>query len=214
MPSAVDSIFDVAMWFTDMAERNNQYLQPQKLHRLLFLSQAYFAVAYDGRKLMPAVFIADEMGPIEPNVYRAFADGRPDIKGGWFLAPEVEDFLNSIWRRFGSQTPDRLANIASETEAYKQAFKRAPRSEITLHAMRLSFTKESAAPAIGQILKPRVMRSQTGSPVVVKAWKPKPTAKEETTGAAQAGAPSPLAGKARRHGGRPWPPAPGRGQNG
>ena len=42
MQPAVFSTFDVAFWFADTALNNNEYLQPQKLHRLLFLSQAYF----------------------------------------------------------------------------------------------------------------------------------------------------------------------------
>ena len=45
MTPAVQSSFDVAYWFFDRALNENEYIQPQKLHRLMFLAPAYFAVA-------------------------------------------------------------------------------------------------------------------------------------------------------------------------
>ena len=39
MPAAVKSAFDVAFWFADTALHDNEYMQPQKLQRLLFLSE-------------------------------------------------------------------------------------------------------------------------------------------------------------------------------
>ena len=99
MPADLNNAFDVSIFFDDMALKEGSYLPPQKLHRLLFLSQAYYAVAYN-RKLMPAIFIADELGPVEPNVYLAFSRGRPDIDADLFLPFEVQKFLESIWQRF------------------------------------------------------------------------------------------------------------------
>ena len=172
MPAQVKTAIDVAFWFADQALDSNEYLQPQKLQRLLFLSQAYFAVAYGGRKLMPAVFIADEMGPIEPNVFRAFSKGRPDVEVDLFIEPEVEMFLDSIWRRFGHHSPDRLTRMSKETMAYKQAFSRGKRAEIPLESMRLSFSRAQEAPALDQVVRPKVLRSQEGKPVAVKSWVP------------------------------------------
>ncbi len=40
MPAAVESAFDVAFWFADVALNENEYLQPQKLHRLMFWPRA------------------------------------------------------------------------------------------------------------------------------------------------------------------------------
>ena len=54
MSPAVDSTLDVVFWFIDRGMADREYLQPQKLHRLLYLAQAYFAIANYGRKLMPA----------------------------------------------------------------------------------------------------------------------------------------------------------------
>ncbi len=172
MPAQVDTAIDVAFWFSDQALDCNEYLQPQKLHRLLFLSQAYFAVAYNGKKLMPAVFIADDMGPIEPNVYKAFSKGRPDVEMDFFLTPEIEMFLDSIWRRFGHHSADRLTRMCKETLAFKQAMNRGRRAEIPLEAMRLSFSRAQEAPALEQVVRPKVLRSQTGKPVAVKSWIP------------------------------------------
>jgi uncharacterized phage-associated protein len=172
MRSAVDSSFDIAFWFSDTALENNEYLQPQKLHRLLFLAQAYFAVAYEGQKLMPAVFIAEEVGPLEPNIYRAFTRGRPNIEAELFLPIDVESFLENIWRRFGNMSADRLNKLCNGTLAFKKAIKVGKRSEITLDEMMLSFTRADNTPAVDQVVKPKLMRTQEGKAVTVASWNP------------------------------------------
>ncbi len=172
VPAAVESAFDVAFWFADMALDENEYLQPQKLHRLLFLAQAYYAVANSGRRLMPAVFVAEEFGPIEPGIYKAFVKGRPNIDVDLILPEDVDSFLKGIWRRFGRQSTERLTRITNETAAYRQALKRGRRAEIGHDSIRRSFAAAREAPALDQVLKPKVLRSQTGRPVAVRAWVP------------------------------------------
>jgi uncharacterized phage-associated protein len=172
MPAAVDSVFDVAFWFADTALNNNEYLQPQKLHRLMFLAQAYFAVAHSGKRLMPAVFVASEMGPIEPNTYAAFSKGRPDIETNLFLPEEVESLLENIWRRFGHMSAERLTRMTKATPAYKQSVERGRRAVISLDAMRLSFVRAEDTPSLDQVVRPKVLRSHTGRPVTVKSWVP------------------------------------------
>ncbi len=172
MPADVKSAFDIAFWFADTALAENEYLQPQKLQRLLFITQAYYAVAYPKRKLMPAVFVADELGPLEPNVYVAFSKGQPDFDVELFLPHDVDSFLSSIWKRFGGYTMERLNEVTNETLAYKQARERADRSEITIEAMRLSFIRGETAPTVEQVVTPKVMRTQSGKQVIVKSWNP------------------------------------------
>lgn len=172
MPADVDNAFDIAFWFADTALNENEYLQPQKLQRLMFIAQAYYTVAFNGRKLMPAIFIADEMGPIEPNIFTAFSKGRPDVDARMFLPDDVESFLDGIWRRFGHHSTDRLNKMVKETSAYKQAFHIGNRAEISLDAMRLSFARAEKTPGVGQVVKPKVLRTQSGRPVTVKAWVP------------------------------------------
>jgi len=180
MTFAVSSTFDVAFWFSDQALNENEYLQPQKLHRLLYLSQAFYAIAYGGKKLMPAVFVADDMGPIEPTIYVAFARGRPDVDVELFLPPEVEMFLNSIWRRYGHLKPEQLARFTNTNAAYAVAVRKGARMEITLDSMVGAFQSETekkspAEPQTG-IDGARVLRTQDGAPVKVKSWSP-PSAK-------------------------------------
>ncbi|MBO6950136.1 MAG: hypothetical protein JJ855_19355 [Rhodospirillales bacterium] len=172
MPADVSNAFDVAFWFADTALNENEYLQPQKLQRLLFLSQAYYSIIHKGRKLMPAVFVADEIGPMEPNVHMAFSRGRPDIDAELFLPFEVEDFLSGIWRRFGHMSMERLDTITKDTSAYKNAIKRGPRAEMTLKEMSVSFLESREAPAPSQVAKKKIFRTQSGRPVEVKTWVP------------------------------------------
>ncbi|WP_417782473.1 Panacea domain-containing protein [Terasakiella pusilla] len=170
MTAAVETMFDVAAWFMDHALNNNEYLQPMKMHRLLFLSQSYFAVAYKGRKLAPGVFVADDTGPLEPHVFRAFEQGRPNFYLNTTMPGPVETFLEGIWRRFGSYSADKLAEICKKTPAFQQALSKGRRTEISHKLMIQSFTKSKDAPSIDKVLKPRILRSQDGRPVQVKSW--------------------------------------------
>jgi uncharacterized phage-associated protein len=179
MTAAVRTAFDIAFWFADTALNANEYLQPQKLHRLMFLAQAYYAVVTEGRALMPAVFVADDMGPVEPNIFAAFSKGRPNVDAELFLPEDVEMFLTSVWRRFGHFSADRLTKMTKEMVAYKNAHQRGARTEITLEAMRLSVARAEQTPGVEQVVKPKVFRTQTGRPVTIKAWQPRPAQPEE-----------------------------------
>ena len=172
MPADLNNAFDVSIFFDDMAFKEGTYLPPQKLQRLLFLSQAYYAVAFN-RKLMPAIFIADELGPIEPNIYIAFSKGRPEIDADLFLPFEAQNFLESIWQRFGTYSVERLGKITNETLAYKNARERGNRAEIPLAEMKNSFKKLGQVPSIDQLVKPKMMRTQSGRAVHVQTWAPR-----------------------------------------
>jgi len=184
-PPLTDSAFDAAFSLLDLALNDNEYLNPRKLHRLLYLAQAYFAVAQSGRALMPATFVADADGPIEPTLYRAFAYSRPRVD----LQPIPDtgkQLLESIWRRFGAHSTDHLTKTIKRHPPYLDAFRTEPRSIITLEAMAAFYGRprrrpeegigvltDSGAPAIDQVLRPRVMRSQSGKPVNVHQWRPR-----------------------------------------
>jgi uncharacterized phage-associated protein len=173
MPSAVDSVFEVAFWFSDRALNDNEYLQPIKLQYLMFLAQSYFAVAYEGKRLVPAIFVAEVVGPIEPSVYQTFTRGRPSLDVPINLNDDVQSFVDSIWRRFGHHSADYLAKLCRRNPAYKSALKRGRRAEIDLTEMRESFIVSTETPAIDTIIKPKVVRSHTGRAVEVKAWAPR-----------------------------------------
>lgn len=185
---AAPSSFDIAYWFIDRALDENEYLQPQKLHRLMYLAQAYFAVAYHGRMLMPAVFVADDFGPIEPNVFRACAIQRPPIEAQP-LSDVVTHFLDGVWRRFGQHSAEFLSRQVNGHPPYGAALASGAGSEIPLKAMMAFYgkkqptvseealaaakaTSSAPPPPVDQVLRPRMMRSQNGAPVSVQKWMP------------------------------------------
>ncbi len=178
--TAVLSTFDVVAWLKDRALNDGEYLQPVKMHQLLFLAQAYFAVAYRGQKLSPATFVADEKGPLEPDVWRVFASGRPYVESDP-LPERVEHFLDSIWRRFGAHSVEYLADLLKAQSPYQAAFAEAPNTEITLKQMvefygkakKKAQSKPLSAPDVDDVLRPRTMRSASGKPVSVQRWNPR-----------------------------------------
>lgn len=117
---AVQSTIDVALWFLNRASADDSYIQAQKLQRLLYVAQGCYAQENYGRKLMPATFLTHDLGPMEPNVYRVFEAGRPQID---YVPPaaEVEDFLERVWRRFGGHPVDRLNALVLQQAAYRNA---------------------------------------------------------------------------------------------
>lgn len=180
---AVESTFDVAQWFCDTALNDSEYLQPLKMQRLLFLAQAYFAVANNGQMLLPSVFIADDLGPLEPNVYRVFEhDNKPYMEHA-AISEDIRVFLDSIWRHFGSHSGEYLSKFLRGHPPYFEAREEGKRSVIS-HESIIEYysspTKAKAAsrtPIVEQVLRPRVMRSHTGRPVSVKQWILKPKKK-------------------------------------
>ena len=121
---------------------------------------------------MPAVFIAEEMGPMEPNIYKVFAKGRPNIESEDSFPEGVDQFLSSIWGRFGRKSSDSLSKMCQENHAFKQALIKGVRTEIPLKDMLISFAREKGLPLSSQVKKPKMMRSQSGRPVAVKNWVP------------------------------------------
>ena len=115
MKIVVRSALDVALWFNDRAFGDGEYLQPQKLHRLMYLAQAYYTVAYPKHKLMPASFVTDEFGPTEPTVFHALAYGFPPNLEAHSIPKTAAEFLESIWRRFGASKAEHLNQTAAHS---------------------------------------------------------------------------------------------------
>ena len=106
MPAAVESVFDLAFWLCDRALNDNEYIQPIKLQYLLFLCQAYYAATNRGRKLVPAIFVAEEVGPIEPSLLKAWTNGRPKFESKPVISEDVAKFADEVWRRLGIILPN------------------------------------------------------------------------------------------------------------
>jgi uncharacterized phage-associated protein len=186
MPIAVKSCLDVVFRLTDQALDDREYIQPQKLHRLLYLAQAYYAVAYGGRKLMPATFVTDSFGPIEPTVFHAFAFGRPHQIEPNPLPDTVRHFLDGVWRRFGTSSADTLTRKVLEHAPVAQAMARGVNEEIPFAEMVAFYTAEAAArkspsgvDPLDKVVRPRVLRSQSGKAVSVVTWAPKAAPKKK-----------------------------------
>lgn len=172
MRSAAKSVFEVAYWFADKALDSNEYLQPQKLQYLLYLSQGYYAAAHSGQKLMPGTFVAEESGPLEPSIHVAFSKGRPTFEVELFLDEDATQIVTGVWRRFGHHSAEHLAKLCKQSHAYQLSLKRGARTEIPLAAMQKTFERATDSPAIDQVVRPRWARSASGKPVTVKAWNP------------------------------------------
>ena len=54
----------------------------------------------------------------------------------------------------------------------KEVRDRGNRAEIPLDAMRLSFARADSTPGVAQVVKPKILRTQDGRAVTVKAWVP------------------------------------------
>lgn len=185
---AVESCFDVAFWLLDRALDDGEYLQPQKMHRLLFLSQAYYASARHGAKLMPACFVAGPEGPIEPTVFRAMERGRPMVDTSP-LDPESEHVMDSVWRQFGAKPIENLNRAINGHPPVALAHENGAGTEITFediveyyvkalsNNLSRSNSSRSAptgeAPSPDQVLRPKLMKSHTGKPVEVNRWTPR-----------------------------------------
>ena len=185
---AVDSCFEVAFWLLDRALDDGEYLQPQKMHRLMFLAQCYFASARHGAKLMPASFVIGPEGPIEPTVFRAMERGRPMVDTSP-LEEAVEHVLDSVWRQFGAKSVVRLNAAISKHPPVVHAQENGEGTEISfdeivefyLNALSQNPAKShgqlggnsSDAPSPDKVLRPKLMRSHTGKPVSVDRWTPK-----------------------------------------
>lgn len=153
---AAESALDVALWFQGRARSENEHLQAQKLQRLLFFAQGQYANQFAGRKLMPATFIALEIGPLEPNIKRFFEFGPPNIPIQE-LSPEVSKFLDQIWRKLGHYSADKLGEMARFHPAYLSASKRGqgeeiPFSEIVSGIKGIVSTPEKLKTADGRLI--------------------------------------------------------------
>ncbi len=168
--AAARTSFDVAVWLLDRARADDMHLPLQKLHRLLFIAQAAYAgrAGETGALLMPAVFVADELGPIEPNLERLMVDGRPEELPADTLSRAAADFMEDIWRRFAHMPAERLNGLVAKNAAYVSALTAGRGAVIAQSMMAGSF-----APTPAKIAEDvRMLRSQNGAPVAVRAWRP------------------------------------------
>ena len=169
-----DSVFDVSEWFLDTAMADGEYLQPMKMQFLMFLAQGYYAALTGGKRFVPAVFLATERGPIEPNSYRLYDTARPDLSRRT-MDRVTTSFLKTIWGRFGAYSPDYLFRLISTHTPYVEAFSRGEKSEISLSLMSDFYAgrvEKDERLKNAEFGTTRILRSQSGNAVAVKKWIP------------------------------------------
>jgi uncharacterized phage-associated protein len=146
MKPAAASSFDIADWFIRQAKRERVHLSPLKLHRLLYLAQATYAGNANGEALMPSMFVVSDLGPLEPNLYRAFEHGTPKVSVR-DPAERVRTFLQLIWSEYGGEPIETLNRVVAADPAFSEAEARGTGVEISLDAMRLHHQKPDEQPA-------------------------------------------------------------------
>lgn len=119
-PPIVSSTFDIAHWFFQRGELDRIFVSPLKLQRLLYLAQSRYAGQHDGAPLMPSVFVVSEVGPLEPNLYRAIEHEPPKVSVH-DLPEKIMAFVESIWRTYGSREIEALNREAMRDTAFKEA---------------------------------------------------------------------------------------------
>ena len=150
MVPAVRSTMDVALWLMARSDSAGERLQPQKLQRLLYLAQAHYAGGHEGAKLMPATFLATELGPMEPNIYFLFAQGEPKMVYA-DPSPAVEEFLMGLWDRYGPRSSEDLLTSIASDGSYALALKSGRNSEITIEMLSAGYGGRAAVKVKGGI---------------------------------------------------------------
>ena len=137
-PTTVRSALDVALWFLERAESAGGHLNPGRMHCLMYLAQARWASQTQGRKFMPATFIATGRGPLEPTIYHIFESGRPSVECTWPTG-RAEVFLHEIWDRYGEKPLEDVRRSIEGDAAYTKALRGGRNSEIMVRAMTLAY---------------------------------------------------------------------------
>ncbi len=128
-PPASRSTLDVAWWFQARCESAGETLSPRRIHYLLYLTQAHFVAEHRGQKIMPATFLATELGPVEPNIHQLFEGGRFVLEAN-DPPRAVEDYLIEIWNRFGKKTVKQLEALVERDGAWRPVFQKGALLEI------------------------------------------------------------------------------------
>lgn len=135
---ATRSPLDVAFWLLERAVSERQAPDLRRLRLLLYLAQAHYAGERSGAKLMPATFVADADGPIEPTVALALESGLQDP---WppELSDEVVEFLQRLWRRYGALPAVALRRLINADRIWAAALAAGTGTEITVDAMQQAY---------------------------------------------------------------------------
>lgn len=170
---AASSSLDVAYWFFNRAEQDGIYLETEKLQHLLFLAQTRYARHYAEKMLMPCLFLCDEQGFFEPTLKKIFAQGRPFMPPTK-LKPEVADFLEQVWREYGSLSSAQCKQLITRLPQYASCYRRGTANVLTWNSL-IDKSQDYGTIYNDSSKRPfykKVLTSQNG-PVVVSQWTPR-----------------------------------------
>ncbi len=169
--SAVYSSLDVANWFFKKAEKDGWYLENEKLHHLLFLSQVHYALQNNNAYLMPSLFVCTTNGFADPTLQQALSFGRPLMEAPLF-STEINAFLEFIWNKYALQTLRDLNDIVKSSPLYKENFQAGQINFVTLPELTAKFKETGETSSAETHQQKKILLSQNG-PVVVSPWQPR-----------------------------------------
>lgn len=114
---AVNSALDVANWFFKQAEREEIYLENEKVQHLLFLAQVHYALLNNKDYLSPSLFICDDNGFTEPNLAKTLSFGRPLMNRPDFPT-QLNSFLTLIWKKYSPLSIRDLSSFIKNSPTY------------------------------------------------------------------------------------------------
>ncbi|MBR1605122.1 MAG: hypothetical protein IJ660_03335 [Alphaproteobacteria bacterium] len=169
---ATDSSLDVAYWFFNRAERDDIYLETEKIHHLLFMAQNRYAKQHTDTLLMPCVFLCDDKGFFEPTLKKIFSLGRPFIPTVKFKN-QISSFLEEIWQEYGHLSLSQFSQLITRMPCYTQCQRNG--NPITNAAA--SFIDKTTVQATQDrsshdLSRKKMLVSQNG-PVLVSQWLPR-----------------------------------------
>lgn len=170
--AAVNTALEIANWFFKRAEKDNIYLQDDKLQHLMFLAQVHFALAHQNNYLFPGLFAAGPDGYVDPNLQITLSFGRPLMANPKF-SDKINAFLELIWNKYSPLDSADLSDLILNTTAHRENYKHGEYNLIPLHELAAQFkTRFNTARGKAAARPHKVMISQNG-PVVVSRWQPR-----------------------------------------
>ena len=171
---AVNSALDVANWFFKQAEREEIYLENEKVQHLLFLAQVHYALLNNKDYLSPSLFICDDNGFTEPNLAKTLSFGRPLMNRPDFPT-QLNSFLTLIWKKYSPLSIRDLSSFIKNSPTYLDNYRMGQKNIVDVTSDSAQFKNHLTPAKFSQAedgpLK-KVLISQNG-PVVVSKWQPR-----------------------------------------
>ena len=175
----IDSALDLASWFLQQSQKEDIFVEDEKLQSLIFLSQVHYAIQNEKNILIPSTFLIDEYGVFEPTL--AKLQKYKQLKSiPTRIDENIQLFLEKIWKTYAFMPVKQIrSHVKSLTKDIE--IKDLMTSEIldfnnlieklkiyskidTLNTKNITKNKEGN--------EKKVLMSQNG-PVIVTQWHPR-----------------------------------------